>query len=169
MQLVLPPRGPLSLAASSSGSESLQYPSPSFPVSTRIPSSVLTSRVNPPHPETSDTSSYIFYNSENGKDWNAIACCSFTEREDAKRRKRYLTISTLFWDTSNHHHSGVYSVSVFWQSLSQLDNFEENQHPGTFFFFFDAYHVLSRRKVLNQIIQLMQREHGHEWERPVQF
>lgn len=30
------------------------------------------------------------------------------------------------------------------------------------FFPFNAYHVLNRRKVLNQIIQLMPREHGHE-------
>ena len=47
-------------------------------------------------------------------------------------------------------------VCLNWTILREINT------QGLSFFFFNAYHVLNRRKVLNQIIQLMQREHGRE-------
>ena len=33
----------------------------------------------------------------------------------------------------------VYIQCLYFDKVSQLDNFEENQHPRIFFFFFEAY------------------------------
>ena len=106
------------------------------------------------------------------REWEGLKCncLLFIYREGrCKKKKKILYYSNIILGhVKSPPFRCIFSVCILTKSVS-IGQFWGKSTPRDFFFFLDAYHVLNRRKVLNQIIQLMQREHGHEWERPVPF